>query len=57
MKVPRKSCKRKRSCEKNITECMQLVLNEMDVESEGKLISTIGIVKNKLTVDITSDDY
>lgn len=36
---------------------MQLVLNEMDVESEGKLISTIGIVKNKLTVDITSDDY
>ena len=36
---------------------MQLVLNEMDVENEGKLISTIGIGKNKLTVDITSDDY
>ena len=33
--------------ERNVRECMDIVSGEMDLEKEGKVTSTIGIIKKK----------
>ena len=50
--------------ERNVRECMDIVSGEMDLEKEGKVASTIDIIKKKaadvkklgeVIVDITTD--